>query len=79
MAQNCPSDAWQGQCGFVVSFSGKNFLPIIFDETTLYKIVDVTLKFFADNEKSGERFRNMLERVDREKFISEVEAVTHES
>lgn len=76
--KSCPSDAWQGRSGFVISFGGlygnriavgENFLPIIFDEDKLYKIVDAALKFFADNAKSGERFRTMLERVGRENFI----------
>ena len=83
--KSCPSDAWQGESGFVISFDGlygnkiavgKNFLPIIFDESKLYEIVEVALKFFEKNAKAGERFRNMLDRVGWEKFISEVEAVT---
>lgn len=76
--KSCPSDAWQGKSGFVISFGGlygnriavgKNFLPIIFDEDKLYKIVDAALKFFADNAKSGERFRNMLDRIGWQNFI----------
>ena len=83
--KSCPSDAWSGESGFVISFGGlygnkiavgKNFLPIIFDESKLYEIVEVALKFFEENAKAGERFRNMLDRVGWEKFISEVEAVT---
>lgn len=83
--KSCPSDAWNGESGFVISFGGlygnkiavgKNFLPIIFDESKLFEIVEVALKFFEENAKVGERFRNMLDRVGWEKFISEVEAVT---
>ena len=79
--KSCPSDAWRGESGFVISFGGlygnriavgKNFLPIIFDETKLFKIVDAALKFFAENAKAGERFRNMLDRVGWEKFIDDV-------
>ena len=44
-------------------------MPIIFDEDKLYKIVDAALKFFADNAKSGERFRNMLDRIGWQNFI----------
>lgn len=82
--KSCPVDAWQGKNGFVISFGGlygnriaigKNFLPIVFDEEKLFAIVDVALKFFEENAKSGERFRNMLDRVGWEKFIAEVEAV----
>ena len=79
--KRCPSNAWRGRSGFVISFGGlygnriaigKNFLPIIFDETTLYKIVDAALKFFEGNAKAGERFRNMLDRVGWESFIDEI-------
>ena len=79
--KSCPSDAWQGRSGFVISFGGlygnriaigETFLPIIFDEEKLYKIVDAALKFFADNAKAGERFRNMLDRVGWKDFIDAV-------
>lgn len=79
--KSCPSEAWRGENGFVISFGGlygnriavgKNFLPIIFDESKLFKIVDAALKFFADNAKAGERFRNTLDRVGWEKFIDDV-------
>ena len=78
------SAAWQGESGFIISFGGlygnriaigKNVLPIIFDEDKLYAIVEVTLKFFAENAKSGERFRNMIDRVGWEKFISVVNEI----
>ena len=79
--KSCPSDAWSGHSGFIISFGGlysnriavgKNFLPLIFDESKLFAIVDVALKFFAEHAKSGERFRNMLDRVGWEKFIGAV-------
>ena len=77
--KSCPVDAWQGESGFVISFGGlygnriavgKNFLPLIFDDKK------AALKFFEENAKAGERFRNMLDRVGWEKFIMEVEAIT---
>lgn len=80
--KSCPVDAWQGECGFVISFGGlygnriavgKNFLPIVFDENKLYEIVDVALNFFEKNAKAGERFRNTLDRVGWENFVREVE------
>ena len=73
-----------GESGFIISFGGlygnriavgENILPIIFDENKLYEIVDVALKYFAENAKSGERFRNMLDRVGWEDFKSELEAI----
>ena len=84
--RTCPTDAWQGDSGFVISFGGlygnriavgKNFLPIIFDENTLYKIVDMTLKFFETNAKPGERFRNTLDRVGWDKFTNELQVIVN--
>ena len=78
------SAALSGEFGFVVSFGGlygnriavgKNILPLIFDEDKLYAIVDVALKFFDENAKPGERFRNMLDRVGWDKFQNELENV----
>ena len=78
------SAALSGESGFIISFGGlygnriaigKNFLPIIFDEDKLYEIVETALKYFAENAKSGERFRNMLDRVGWDKFQTELEAV----
>lgn len=82
--KSCPTDAWQGQAGFVVSFGGlygnriavgKNFLPLIFDENKLYDIVDVALSFFEKHGKPSERFRNTLDRVGWEEFQAAVQAV----
>ena len=78
------SAAWQGEYGFIISFGGlygnkiaigKNILPIVFDENKLYDIVEVALQYFAEHAKSGERFRNMLNRVGWEEFKIKLEAV----
>lgn len=82
--KNCPVNAWGGENGFIISFGGlygnriaigKSFLPIIFDEEKLFEIVDIALKFFEENAKSGERFRNTLDRVGWEDFIQRVSSV----
>lgn len=82
--KSCPTDAWQGDNGFIISFGGlygnkiavgKTFLPLVFDEDKIFKIVDAALKFFEENAKSGERFRNMLDRVGWEKLIEEVQNI----
>ncbi len=74
--KNCTA-AWQGESGFIISFGGlygnriaigKNILPIVFDENKLYEIVEVTLKYFEENARKGERFRNMLDRIGWDKF-----------
>lgn len=81
--KSCPA-ALSAETGFIISFGGlygnkiaigEKFLPIIFDEQKLYEIVEVALKFFADNAKSGERFRNMLERVGWQVFKERLEAI----
>ena len=82
--KSCPTDAWNGENGFVISFGGlygnriavgRHFLPIIFDEDSVYTIVDVTLAFFEKYAKPSERFSNCLDRVGWDKFQQEVEAV----
>lgn len=73
--KSCPHDAWLGENGFIVFFAGENFLPIIFDEATLYKIVDAALKFSKNNAKIGERFKDILARVGLEKFTSELRTI----
>ena len=81
--KSCPA-ALSGEYGFIVSFGGlygnriaigKNILPIIFEEEKLYEIVDMALKYFEDNAKPGERFRNMLDRLGWEEFQSTLQSV----
>ena len=82
--KSCPTDAWTGENGFVISFGGlygnriaigRHFLPIVFDEAKVYEIVDVTLKFFEENAKPSERFANCLDRVGWDVFEKKVEEV----
>ena len=81
--KSCPA-ALSGEYGFIVSFGGlygnkiaigKNILPIIFDENKLYEIVETALKYFAENAKSGERFRNMLDRIGWENFTENLNKI----
>ena len=81
--KSCPA-ALSGEYGFIVSFGGlygnrisvgKSVLSIIFDENKLYQIVDVALAYFTENAKSGERFRNMLDRIGWDDFIGRLRAV----
>lgn len=73
----CPTDAWEGESGYIVSFGGlfgnkiykgENLLPIIKDKDTLFRVSDAAIKFFEDNAKPGERFRLTLQRVGEEEF-----------
>lgn len=70
--KSCPVDAWEGTSGFILSFGGtfgnnvykgEEYLPLIKDEETLFRVTDAAIEFFAENAKPSERFRKTLERV----------------
>ncbi len=84
----CPSESWIGVPGYIVSFGGifgndihqgDQFLPIITDKETLFRVADATIAFFAANANPSERFRKTLERVGTEKFIRAIEDAYHGS
>lgn len=84
--KSCPGDAWQGKSGFIVSFGGtfgnsiqkgKELLPIIEDEDTLFRVADAAIDFFAENAEPGERFAKTLDRVGWDKLQEKVEAAYH--
>lgn len=64
----CGKAALRGEVGYKIYFAGKNFLPLVFDEATLYKIIDNALKYFAENAKPRERLGKLLERLGAEDF-----------
>lgn len=75
--KSCPTDAWKGENGFIISFGGlfgnriaigKQIIPIVFNKEEVHRIVDITLEFFKKYGKSGERFRNTLDRVGWDSF-----------
>ena len=68
----CKKSALQGSVGFKIFFAGKNFLPMIPDEETLYKIVDAALKFFSENAKPRERLSKMFERLGTDDFKEKI-------
>lgn len=83
--KNCPASAWHGESGFMISFGGlygnriaigKNVLPIVFDEEKLFRIVEITLDYFAGHAERGERFRNMLDRIGWDEFIGKLNAAS---
>jgi dissimilatory sulfite reductase (desulfoviridin) alpha/beta subunit len=92
--KSCPADAWQGKNGFLVSFGGmfgnkisvgKQIIPIIFSKKKLHKTIEVTLEFFNNNGKQGERFALALDRTyypDEQSgwdlLKKKIEEVTHE-
>ena len=64
----CRRIALRGEVGFKIYLAGKDFLPTLRDEETLYKIIDATLKYFDEHAKPRERFGKMLERLGTEEF-----------
>ncbi|GAB6154317.1 4Fe-4S binding protein [Desulfosporosinus burensis] len=70
--KSCPLDAWQGKSGFLVYFGGTlgqqiatgiKFMPLIFEKTELFRVIDATLAFFVNYGKPKERLRRTIERV----------------
>ncbi|MBR1870573.1 MAG: 4Fe-4S binding protein [Kiritimatiellae bacterium] len=78
----CPTGAWAGESGYLVSFGGtfgnaiqkgRELLPVIKDEATLYRVTDAAIEFFARNANPGERFAKTLDRIGWDKFKKEIE------
>jgi dissimilatory sulfite reductase (desulfoviridin) alpha/beta subunit len=81
--KSCPIDAWKGEPGYILSFGGtfgnmiaggKQFLPVVRDKETLFRIADAVLNFFDKHGKPSERFRATIERTGWDNFKSEMEA-----
>jgi len=82
--KSCPVDAWLGESGYILSFGGtfgnliakgEQFLPIISDKETLFRVADAALEFFDKHAKPSERFRVAIDRTGWDKFKKEMEAV----
>ena len=82
-AKACPFDAWAGEPGYLVSFGGtfgnliakgEQFLPIIRDKETLFRVADAALRFFERYGKPSERFHIAIERAGFSVFQTEMEA-----
>jgi dissimilatory sulfite reductase (desulfoviridin) alpha/beta subunit len=79
--KSCPTEAWEGESGYLVSFGGlfgnkiykgEQLLPIIHDKETLFRVSDAAIGFFEEHAKAGERFRFTLQRVGEEKFEQKI-------
>ncbi len=82
-AKSCPFDAWKSEPGYLLSFGGtfgnmvakgKQFLPIIRDKETLFRVADAALAFFDQHARPSERFRVAIDRAGWETFQTEMEA-----
>lgn len=71
-AKACPTEAWDGEEAYIVSFGGlfgntinqgSSILPLIKSEEQLYRVTDSAIQFFDDNGKPSERFKFTIDRV----------------
>ena len=71
-AKACPTEAWDGEEAYIVSFGGLfgntinqglSILPLIKSEEQLYRVTDSAIQFFDDNGKPSERFKFTIDRV----------------
>jgi anaerobic sulfite reductase subunit C len=68
----CPTAAWTGEEGYLLSFGGtfgneiqkgRELLPIITDEETLFRVTDAAVAFFTEHGQPGERFARTITRT----------------
>ena len=81
--KSCPTEAWKGEPGYIVSFGGtfgnkiykgEENLPIIKDKETLFRVADAAIGFFEEYANAGERFRATLQRVGEDEFRNRIQA-----
>ena len=81
--KSCPTNAWKGEPGYLVSFGGlfgnkiykgEQIVPIIKDKETLFRVADEAISFFEENANAGERFRLTLQRVGEDEFRKRIQA-----
>ena len=84
--KSCPLDAWKGESGYMLSFGGtfgnliakgKQFLPIVREKETLFRVADAALDFFDKYGNPGERFRVAIDRTGWDEFKSKMEEACH--
>ncbi|MGI5931593.1 MAG: 4Fe-4S binding protein [Eubacterium sp.] len=84
--RSCPTDAWKGEGGYILSFGGtfgnsikkgRELLPIVHGEDTLFRITDTAIEFFAQNAKPSERFAKCLERIGWDSFQEKIKEAYH--
>ncbi|MEY8353613.1 4Fe-4S binding protein [Lachnospiraceae bacterium 54-53] len=81
-AKSCPTDAWDTESAYIVSFGGtfgnsisKGFspLPLITSQEQLFRVADAAVAFFDEHGKSGERFKFTIDRIGKEEFTKKME------
>ncbi len=81
--KSCPTDAWDAEEAYILSFGGlfgntinkgAEYLPLIKDEETLFRVTDAAIQFFADYANPGERFKFTIDRIGVEELQRRLEA-----
>lgn len=75
--KTCRKAALLGEVGYKIYFAGENFLPLIRDDETLYKIIGAALEYFDANAKKRERLSKMFERLGIDDFKEKICAVVN--
>lgn len=79
--KSCPTDAWDAEAAYLVSFGGtfgnaiskgEYPLPLITSEEQLFRVTDAAIQFFDDYANPSERFKFTLDRVGREEFYKKL-------
>jgi dissimilatory sulfite reductase (desulfoviridin) alpha/beta subunit len=80
--QSCPSGAWEGKPGYLLSFGGMfgneikeglRLLPLLFDKTYVFKAADAVIAFYQENAKPSERLGKTITRLGAEKLKAKLE------
>ncbi len=79
--KTCPTDAWDVESVYVVSFGGlfgnqiikgEEIIPPIKSKDKLFEITDAAIDFFAENANPSERFRLTIQRIGEDKFKEKI-------
>ena len=81
--KSCPTDAWVGEPGYIVSFGGlfgnkiykgEQIVPIIRDKETLFRVTDAAISFFEKHANAGVLTNKMAIRIEKErKSMAEIQ------
>lgn len=75
--KSCPTDAWDAESAYLVSFGGtfgnsiskgEYPLPLITTEEQLFRVTDAAIQFFDDFANPSERFKFTIDRVGKDKL-----------
>ncbi|MDR1900734.1 MAG: 4Fe-4S binding protein [Treponema sp.] len=80
--KSCPTGAWEGKGGYLLSFGGMfgneikeglRLLPVIFDKDKVFKAADAAIQFYRTHGKAGERMGKTITRVGTEALKKDLE------